>query len=143
MKISTKSRYGLRMLVDLYKHNKDVPITLASIAKRQEVSVNYLEQVASDLKRAGLVHSIKGSNGGYVIAKEPSEIIVGDVIRLLEGDVRLTDNFVKDETILQITIRQSVYDIVNSKIENLVDSISLEKLVNENITIFSLNDIEQ
>jgi len=131
MKLSTKSRYGLRMLVDLYKNKEDKPITLAAIADRQDVSVNYLEQVASELKRAGLVYSIKGSNGGYVMAKEPKDIIVGDVIRLLEGDVRLTDDFPKEETVLQETIRASVYDKINVKIKNLVDSITLEELVNK------------
>jgi len=131
MKLSTKSRYGLRMLVDLYKNKEDKPITLAAIADRQDVSVNYLEQVASELKRAGLVYSIKGSSGGYVMAKEPEDIIVGDVIRLLEGDVRLTDDFPKEETVLQKTIRASVYDKINVKIKNLVDSITLEELVNK------------
>jgi len=119
------------MLVDLYKNKEDKPITLAAIADRQDVSVNYLEQVASELKRAGLVYSIKGSNGGYVMAKEPKDIIVGDVIRLLEGDVRLTDDFPKEETVLQETIRASVYDKINVKIKNLVDSITLEELVNK------------
>ena len=133
MKLSTKSRYGLRMLIDLYRHKKDEPITIAVIAERQEVSAHYLEQVASELKRAGLIYSVKGSNGGYCIDKEPKGIIVGDIIRLLEGDVRLTDSLTNEETVLQKTIRQSVYDIINTRIENLVDSISLDELANRNI----------
>lgn len=131
MKLSTKSRYGLRMLIDINNQTEDAPTTLSSIADRQDVSVNYLEQVASDLKRAGFIHSVKGANGGYFLSKDAKNIIVGDVLKVLEGDVRVTDIFPKDESILQEIIRKSVYDEINHKIVNLVSSVSLEDLVNK------------
>lgn len=84
-----------------------------------------------DLKRLGLVHSIEGSSSGYVIVKEPNEIIVSDVIRILEGDILLTDNSPKEETILQKTIRQSVYDVLNQRIEALLDSITLKDFISK------------
>ena len=131
MKLSTKSRYGLRMLIDINNQTEDAPTTLSSIADRQNVSVNYLEQVASDLKRAGFIHSVKGANGGYFLSKDAKDIIVGDVLKVLEGDVRVTDIFPKDESILQEIIRKYVYDEINHKIVNLVSSVSLEDLVNK------------
>lgn len=131
MKLSTKSRYGLRMLIDIYHQTTENPTTLSSVAERQNVSVNYLEQVASDLKRAGFIYSVKGSNGGYFLSKDANEIIVGDVLKVLEGDVRVTDAFPQDESILQEVIRQSVYDKINTKIVNLVDSITLKDMVDK------------
>lgn len=131
MKLSTKSRYGLRMLIDIYNQSKETPTTLASIANRQSVSINYLEQVASDLKRAGFIHSVKGANGGYFLSKDANEIIVGDVLKILEGDVRVTDMLPHEESILQEVIRRSVYDEINSRITNLVDSITIKDLVDK------------
>lgn len=129
MKLSTRGRYGLRVLIDLSLQPSSEVVTLASIAKRQEVSANYLEQVASDLKRAGYIHSVKGPQGGYKLIKKPQDILVGDVLRLLEGDMRLTDIYQDNESILQECIRESVYDIINDKISHLVDSLTLKDLL--------------
>lgn len=129
MKLSTRGRYGLRMLIDLSLQPSSEVVTLASIAKRQEVSANYLEQVASDLKRAGYIHSVKGPQGGYKLVKKPHDIVVGDVLRLLEGDMRLTDIYLDNESILQECIRESVYDVINDKISHLVDSLTLKDLL--------------
>lgn len=129
MKLSTRGRYGLRVLIDLSLQPSSEVVTLASIAKRQEVSANYLEQVASDLKRAGYIHSVKGPQGGYKLIKKPQDIVVGDVLRLLEGDMRLTDIYQDNESILQECIRESVYDIINDKISHLVDSLTLKDLL--------------
>lgn len=129
MKLSTRGRYGLRVLIDLSLQPSSEVVTLASIAKRQEVSANYLEQVASDLKRAGYIHSVKGPQGGYKLVKKPQDIVVGDVLRLLEGDMRLTDIYQDNESILQECIRESVYDIINDKISHLVDSLTLKDLL--------------
>lgn len=131
MKISTKSRYGIRMLIDMYENLDDCPVRLLDIAQRQNVSQHYLEQVASDLKRAGIIYSIKGPQGGYCLSKDADEIIIGDVIRILEGDIQLTDSHMQNESILQQTINKSVYDKLNGRIKDLVDSLSLKKLVDK------------
>lgn len=131
MKLSTKGRYGLRMLIDLGQQDSSLRVTLASIAQRQDVSAHYLEQVASDLKRAGYIISTKGSKGGYMLARKPKDVVVGELLRLLEGDVRLSDIKSDDENILQKCIREAVYDVINDRITDLVDSITLKELIDE------------
>jgi len=130
MKLSTRGRYGLRMLVDLSLQEKDV-VTLSSIAARQGVSVNYLEQVSKDLKRAGYVHSTKGPKGGYSLALEPKSIIIGELLRLLEGDLLITDSRREEETILRRCIREGVYNPINQALAKLYDSITLADILKD------------
>ncbi len=85
MKLSTKGRYGLRALIDLAQYSGNEPVSITSIAGRQEISERYLEQLMALLKKEGLVKSIRGASGGYVLAKDLSEISVGDVLRALQG----------------------------------------------------------
>ena len=91
MRISTKGRYGLRAMMDLAAYSNGGHVSLSSIAKRQMISTNYLEQVFSVLRNAGLVKSIKGAQGGYVLAKKPSEIRIGTILRVLEGYLSVVD----------------------------------------------------
>ena len=85
MKVSKKSRYGLRALVDLAVHIQECPVPLVEIAKRQEMSLNYLEQVLGALRKAGIVKSMKGPKGGYSLDKEPKEITVEEILAAVEG----------------------------------------------------------
>jgi Rrf2 family protein len=87
MKLSTKGRYGLRAMVDLAVHSSGEHVALYSIAERQNISENYLEQVFSILRKAGLVKSVKGAQGGYTLADKPSNISIGAILRVLEGDL--------------------------------------------------------
>ena len=87
MKISTKGRYGLRALIDIAQYSEIEPVPISSISARQDISERYLEQLMALLKRAGLIKSIRGAGGGYVLAKDVSEISVGDVLRALEGNL--------------------------------------------------------
>ena len=129
MKISTRARYGLRMLTDLARQGGET-VTLKSIGERQEVSVNYLEQVAKDLKRAGYVGSMKGPQGGYFLARKPCEVNVGDALRALEGDVRLTERKKnEDESLLRQCVRERVYDPLNATLAELFDSLTLEDII--------------
>ena len=132
MKISTKGRYGLRALVDLAVHANGEHIPLSSIAKRQEISANYLEQVFSTLKKAGLIKSIKGSQGGYILSHDPSEINVGDVLRILEGDLSIVDER-DDESndAVKNCLNVMLWDKINENINKIVDNITIEDLVNE------------
>lgn len=91
MHISTKGRYGLRALLDLAIHGNDGPVTLASIARRQHISEGYLEQIMMPMKRHGLVTSIRGSKGGYLLARPPAQILAGEAFEVLEGAVSLSD----------------------------------------------------
>ena len=85
MKLSTKGRYGVKAMVDLAIHNSEGQIALKSIAERQEISENYLEQLFATLRKAGLVKSTRGAQGGYVLADKPEKITVGTILRALEG----------------------------------------------------------
>src|SRR5699024_1488898 len=80
MKLSTKGRYGLRAMIDLARYSEKEPVSLSSIAERQYLSEGYLEQLVAMLKKAGLVAGIRGAQGGYVLAKDPSDISVGDIL---------------------------------------------------------------
>ena len=87
MKISTKGRYALRLMLDLGLYHTGNPVSLKDVAARQGISDKYLEQIISVLNKAGYVRSIRGAQGGYVLAKEPSEYTVGMILRLTEGDL--------------------------------------------------------
>ena len=85
MKISTKGRYALRMLIDLAEHEGDGFIALKDIAERQSISKKYLEQIVPILSRSGILRTNRGSQGGYALAKEPEHVTVGEILRLTEG----------------------------------------------------------
>lgn len=87
MRISTKGRYALRMMLDLALHDSGEYIALKDISARQEISVKYLEQIVSMLSKAGMLRSVRGPQGGYKLAVSPSNITVGDVLRVTEGSL--------------------------------------------------------
>ena len=89
MKLTTKSRYGTRLMVDLAKNYEKGPIHLEAIARRQNISLKYLEQIIIPLKKAEYINSVRGPSGGYVLAKAPEEITVGEIVVLLEDDTYL------------------------------------------------------
>ncbi len=91
MKISTRGRYGLRAMIDMAAYRDQGPIATHTIAQRQGISERYLEQLMVPLKRAGLIKSIRGPQGGYTLAKNPDQIKAGDVIRILEGPLAPVD----------------------------------------------------
>ena len=91
MKLSTRSRYGTRILVDLARHNNQGPVQIGEISKRQDISVKYLEQLIRPLKQANLVESVRGPKGGHMLAKSPAEITLGQIVRLFEGQSDLVE----------------------------------------------------
>ena len=91
MKLSTRSRYGTRILVDLARHNNQGPVQIGEISKRQDISVKYLEQLIRPLKQARLVESVRGPKGGHMLAKKPEEITLGQIVRLYEGQTDLVE----------------------------------------------------
>ena len=91
MKLSTRSRYGARILVDLARHNGQGPVQIGEISKRQDISVKYLEQLIRPLKQASIVTSVRGPKGGHLLAKKPEEISLGQVVRLFEGQSELVE----------------------------------------------------
>jgi len=87
MKLSTRSRYGLLALIDIALHQDKEPVPLREIARRQDLSENYLEHLVGALRRAGIIQSVRGPAGGYLLKGEPEEISLGQVIRVLEGPI--------------------------------------------------------
>ncbi|HEX3025770.1 MAG TPA: Rrf2 family transcriptional regulator [Clostridia bacterium] len=135
MKISTKGRYGLRAMLDLAVFSNGNQVSLFNIAERQNISVNYLEQVFSSLRKAGLVRSVKGSQGGYILVSPPEEIKVGDILRCLEGNLKVVDeepdNSGTQSGIMLTCIKQAVWDKINQSIDRVVDSVTLANLTEE------------
>jgi Rrf2 family protein len=91
MKLSTKGRYGVRMMIDLAAHYGEGPVLLREIAKRQEISEKYLSNLINPLKAMGLIETTRGVNGGYVLGKAPSEITMKDIVQVMEGPLCLVD----------------------------------------------------
>jgi Rrf2 family protein len=131
MKISTRGRYGARLLIDLAEHAREDHVSLASIAERQAISIRYLEQVAVILRRAGFIRSVKGASGGYALAKKPEEIIIGEALRVLEGDMLVVDPPLPGvkETKLQRCIRLTVFDRLNDRIASVIDRKTLASMI--------------
>lgn len=135
MKLSTKGRYGLRALIDLAQYSETEAVSIASIAARQEISVSYLEQLVAKLKKAGLVKSIRGASGGYVLAKPAEEISVGDVLRALEGNLKPVECAGLEEGRecegADLCVTKYVWQRINDSINQTVDEILLSQLVEE------------
>lgn len=91
MKLSTRSRYGARLLVDLARNKTQDPVQIGEISKRQEISVKYLEQLIRPLKKAKLVSSVRGPKGGHLLSEKPDKITLGQVVRLFEGQADLVE----------------------------------------------------
>lgn len=133
MKLSTKGRYGLRAIADLAIHSDGKPVSVASIAQRQNFSGNYLAIMFSTLKRAGLIKSIKGVNGGYMLKKDADDIYVGEILRVLEGDLSIIDSDITEEDRekrnLKLLIETNVWDVVSNRINEIVNSMTLKDLI--------------
>lgn len=146
MKLSTKGRYGLRALVDLAQYSEKDPVSINSIANRQDISERYLEQLMARLKKAGLVKSIRGVGGGYILAKSPSQISVGDVLRALEGELEPAECSAYHEEgckAADICVTKYVWKKINESINDTVDGIGLDELVAESRQVCAQNGVHK
>jgi len=124
VKLSTKGRYGVLLMIDLAMHTGPVPVSLKSVAERQELSEHYLEQLIAPLRNAGFVRSVRGAHGGYILVKPAEEITVGDVIRVLEGPITVVDD--DDQVILA-----ELWERVRVGINQVLDSVTLAELASK------------
>lgn len=132
MKLSTKGRYGLRCMVDLALNATEQHVPLGIIAERQNLSILYLEQVFSALRKAGLVKSIKGAGGGYTLARPASEISAGDVLRSLEGELTIVSRSAREtgeeENAIERSLKAHLWMKIDDAVLNLLDTTTLEML---------------
>lgn len=135
MKLSTKGRYGVMAMLDLALHNSEGRISLKSIAERQDISENYLEQLFALLRKSGLVKSVRGSMGGYILAESPDKITVGAILRSLEGSLAPVDCVVEGEPAScdrsDCCVTKIVWQKIRDSINDVVDSITLHDMTEE------------
>lgn len=134
MKLSTRSRYGTRMLLDIAENSNGKPVSVSDISKRLGVSVKYLEQLIRPLKRGGYLDSVRGPKGGHVLTKSPGEITVGEVVRLLEGGINLTD-CVGDKGYCSRSPKCNVRNVwvdATRAMNDILDSITISQINYEN-----------
>lgn len=133
MKISTRGRYALRLMLDLALSSPDEYVTIRSVSERQEISYKYLEQIISVLTRGGLVKSVRGSQGGYRLARPPEEYTVGMILRQIEGNlvpVACMEDEPNQCPRSSKCITLGVWKQLSDAINNVLDSITLADLVN-------------
>lgn len=132
MKISTKGRYALRMMIDIAEHGDNQRIPIKDISERQGISVKYLEQIVTNLTRSGLLRSGRGSGGGYNLTKSPEQYTIGEIIRAIEG--KLAPVTCLDDEINQCERKnfcktlgfwEGLYKVVN----DYVDSVTLQDFI--------------
>jgi Rrf2 family protein len=131
MKLSTRTRYGIRAILELAENYGNGPLQLRVIAHDQGVSVKYLEQLMAMLKAAGIVRSVRGSKGGYILAKQPGQVKVSECFQCLEGSV-ITTECVEDESFCERTndcIARQVWTEVQNAVMGVLESITLQDLV--------------
>lgn len=143
MKLSTKGRYGLKAMFELSLTQRGGPVPLRQIAQRQNISEQYLEQIFSSLKKSGLIKSVRGAQGGYLLGKEPKDITVGDILRVLEGPISISD-CVMDEHACEnsgICVAKVVWERIKQGIEDVINSITLQDMVDDYNKNKNINDI--
>lgn len=136
MKISTKGRYALRLMLDIALNDAKTPVRIKDIAERQQISDKYLEQIVSSLNKAGFVKSLRGPQGGYRLTKKPEEYTVGMILRLIEGSLApvacLDDdinNCIRADKCPTLILWEKLYDAISEVVDNitLADLISWQK----------------
>lgn len=134
MRLSTKGQYGLRAVLDLADRYGQGPIPLNTIAEREEISEHYLEQLMGQLRKAGIVTSIRGAQGGYQLSKTPDEITVADIIEIMEGPIVPVDCLINDEGCKRTTIcaAQGLWKRLADAMNEVLGSTTLADLVEEN-----------
>ncbi len=134
MKISTKGRYALRLMLDLALNDNGEPVQIKDISSRQDISNKYLEQIVSALNKAGLVRSIRGPQGGYMLTRKPEHYTVGDILRVTEGSMapvsclEFEDNNCPREDCCATLM---VWKKLDEAIKSVIDTVTLADLVDE------------
>ena len=131
MKVSTKGRYGLRALIDLAINIDSENVSIKTISERQNISERYLEQIFSLLRKGGIIVGRKGAQGGYILGKNPSELTISEILKVLEGENIFIDINEEEENELENFINKNLWKDINCLISKYFSAITLEDLVNE------------
>ena len=132
MKLSTKGRYGVKAMVDLAIHYGTQPISIKSISERQNISEYYLEQLFSTLRKSGLIKSIRGARGGYVLNRAPKEITVVEVMYVLEGPIEISDCLETGScTNIECCATRLLWERVKNSLDSVLKSTTLSDMVND------------
>ena len=131
MKLSTRSRYGTRMMLDMAQHYDEGPIQIGDIAKRQDISVKYLEQLIIPLKKANYVESVRGPKGGHMLVKPPEEVTVGEIVEVLEGEINLARCIESPEICdrSDTCLTRGVWEEATRAMYDKLNSITLSKMI--------------
>lgn len=144
MRLSTKGRYGLKAMFELSLHYGEGPVPLKNIADSQGISEHYLEQLIAVLKKNGLVNSVRGAQGGYMLVDPPNKITVGSVIRTLEGDIAPVDCAIDNNPNKcdkeSICVTKTVWVKIRDSINSVIDSITLQDMIDDYIKMNSNNE---
>ncbi len=134
MKLSTRGRYGLKAMFQLSLHYGEGPIPLKQIADIQSLSENYLEQLFSALRKEGLIDSVRGAQGGYMLSKDPDQITVGQILRTLEGNMAPSDCVIDNDFGCEKEskcVTKLVWLKIKDSIDEVIDSISLQDMIDD------------
>lgn len=132
MIISSKGKYGLVALMDICLYSRSEAVTLKSVSKRQDISERYLEQIFSILKKGGIINSKKGAQGGYFLSRKPKDITVGEILNILEGDLKIVSPS-EEKNDIECFMQKKIWNNINRQIETYFNSITLEELVKDYI----------
>ncbi len=131
LRLSTKGQYGVRAMFEIARAASEGPVTIRKISERQDVSVAYLEQILNTLRKAGLVKSVKGPGGGYVLGMDPERFSIGEILRALEGPVAITSCLDPREGCMRVEgcVTHLLWKSLGEKIEGFLDSMTLRDLL--------------
>jgi Rrf2 family protein len=136
MQISTKGKYSVRAVLDIAQNYNGSPVPLAAISKREGISLLFLEQLFQQLRKGNLVKSVRGPHGGYVLARDPSEITIGEIVRLIEPPLYTSSCFSNDGSVDNCRISDTciggaIWKQLSEHVDNFLDSITVADLCNK------------
>ena len=136
MQISTKGKYSVRAVLDIAQNSNGSPVSLGAISKREGISLLFLEQLFQQLRKGNVVRSIRGPHGGYVLARDPAEITIGEIVRLIEPPLYTSSCFSNDGAVDNCRIGDTciggaIWKQLAEHVDNFLDSITLAELANK------------
>ncbi|MDD2495957.1 MAG: Rrf2 family transcriptional regulator [Tissierellia bacterium] len=143
MILSTKGRYGLKAVFELSLNYGEGPVSLKKISEKYDISENYLEQLFSKLKKNGYIETVRGAQGGYLLAKEPKEITVGMILRTLEGEITTSECLNREVCVREsICATRGIFEKIENSISNVIDNITLADMYEEHKNIIAEEKIK-